>query len=299
VGLIASGSSIGGLVGALLGIFTFDLYGWRPVFIGSSFLIFLFPLYLRWLPEGTGFLVRNGRADELRRYMRLARPNEILADEVEIVTAPGKNKVPVGEVFSDGRTRGVLLFWVCYLCNLFVIHGFNSWLPKLMVNRGFKLEQGLSFLLPVSIASIVMTFLIGRITDRVGAKPVLVVLYLLSSSAIFLVGMSHDYVVLMFLCGLAGVGFNGAQNMMNGYSPTYFPPPIRSTATGYNFVLGRFGGVAGPLVVGLLISAAWSFNDTMIALAIPSVIAAVAIASIPEKFGFAARKKHAEVAAVA
>jgi AAHS family benzoate transporter-like MFS transporter len=284
VGIIAAGSSIGSVLGTVFGIWAFPRYGWRPVFFVASFLIVLFPLYKRWLPEGTSYLARNNRLDELKTYLRKARPSETLADDANLEVDKGKNKVPLKEVFQEHRGMGTLLLWTCYLVNLYVIHGFSFWLPKLMMNRGFSLTKGLTFLLPLSLASIIMTFFIGRITDRVGAKPVLAVLYLLSCASIAMIGFTHNYVLLMFLVGLAGVGFNGAQNMINGYSPTYYPPSMRSTATGYNFVLGRVGGIVGPTVIGLLISAGFSVQFTMTALAMPSVIAAISILKIPEQY---------------
>jgi AAHS family benzoate transporter-like MFS transporter len=289
VGLIAAGSSIGGALGALLGIWMFPEYGWRPVFLVSSALILLLPLYLRWLPEGTSYLARSNRLQQLRAYLRQARPSDPLPDTAELKVEKGKDKVPLTEVFQEGRGTATLRLWACYLCNLYVIHGFTFWLPKMMINRGFTLTQGLTFLLPLALASIIMTFVMGRIADRFGAKPVLAGLYLLSSASIAVLGATQDYVLLMILVGLAGVGFNGAQNMMNSYAPTYYPPSMRSTAMAYNFVAGRVGGIVGPTAVGLLISWHFSFQLATIALALPGVLAALSVSSIPDRYSFTRR----------
>jgi AAHS family benzoate transporter-like MFS transporter len=270
----------------VFGIWAFPLFGWRPVFLAASLLILLFPLYRKWLPEGTSYLARNNRLDELKSYLRKARPDDALDENAELVVEKGKNKVPLSDVFQEQRGLGTLLFWTCYLANLYVIHGFSFWLPKLMMNQGFSLTKGLTFLLPLSAASIVMTFVVGRIVDRVGAKPVLATLYVLSCVAIGLMGITHNYVLLMILVGLAGVGFNGAQNMMNGFSPTYYPPSMRSTAMGYNFVMGRVGGIVGPTIIGMLVAMQFSHQATIMALALPSVIAAVAVTRIPDQHSY-------------
>jgi AAHS family benzoate transporter-like MFS transporter len=286
VGMIASGASIGGLFGPLLGIWLFPLYGWRPVFLLASFLILLLPLYFRWLPEGTSYLARNNRLDQLRGYLRRARPDGVLPDDAELEVEKGQNKAPLREVFQQNRTAGTLLLWVCYLMNLIVIHGFSFWLPKLMINRGFSNAKGLSFLIPVSVASIVMTFVVGRIADRIGPKPVLVALFLLSCASIATLGQTRDYMLLMVLVGMAGVGFNGAQNMLNAYSPTYYPPSMRSTAMAYNFVVGRFGGIIGPTAVGMLMARHVSFQLLVLTMAVPSAVAALAMWRLPEKDSF-------------
>jgi AAHS family benzoate transporter-like MFS transporter len=286
VGMIAAGSSIGAMLGSLLGIWLFPSYGWRPVFLISSSLILLFPLYIRWLPEATSYLARNNRLSEVRTYLRKARPGDTLPDNAKLEIDKGKSKVPVQEVFKEHRAPGTLLLWTCYLINLYVIHGFSFWLPKLMMNRGFSLSRSLTFMATLSLTAIIGTFIVGRIADRVGARPVLTALYLLSCGSIVLMGFGHNYTLLMVLVCLAGIGFNGAQNMINGYSPTYYPPSMRSTAMGYNFVFGRLGGIVGPTMIGLLVSMDFSFQAIMTALALPSVLAAISISSIRDKYSY-------------
>jgi AAHS family benzoate transporter-like MFS transporter len=286
IGLIASGSSIGSAVGALLGIWLFPIFGWRPVFLGASVLIVLFPLYVRLLPEGTSYLVRSKRLAELMRYLMKARPAEAIADGTSLRVDEGKRKVPLSEVFREHRALGTFLLWFCYTANLYVIHGFTFWLPKLMIDRGLPQAKSLALLLPLALVSILMTFLCGRIADRVGAKPVLAALYLLSAASIALLGITHNYLSLMLLVGLAGAGFNGAQNMINAYSPSYYPPSMRSTATSYNFAFGRLGGIIGPMATGFMMMEHLSFQIIFFTLAIPSVLALFSISNVPEKFSF-------------
>ena len=286
VGLIAAGYPFGGMIGSLLGIWAFPHYGWRPVFLIASGLIVLFPLFRAWLPEGSSFLVRNNRLDELRGYLKKARPADMLPDDAVLEVDKGKGKVPLTEVFLEHRGTPTLLFWFCFMVNTHVNYGFTFWLPKLMMNRGFSLSRSLSFMLALSASSIVMTFVAGRIVDRIGAKPVLAVLFLLSCVSIVLMGYTHNYTLLMILVALAGIGFNGAQNMMNGYAPAYYPPSMRSTAMSYNFVLGRVGGIAGPMAVGTMLSMHFSTQSAMLVLSLPSVLATIAIVNISEKYNY-------------
>jgi AAHS family benzoate transporter-like MFS transporter len=293
IGLIASGSSIGSAIGALLGIWLFPIFGWRPVFLGASVLIVLFPLYIKLLPEGTSYLARNNRLPQLREYLRKARPGEPVADTTPLKVQEGKKNVPLKEVFQENRAVGTFLFWLCYTSNLYVIHGFTFWLPKLMIDRGLTHTKSLALLLPLALVSIVMTFICGRIADRIGAKPVLIALFLLSCTSIALLGITHDYILLMLLVGLAGAGFNGAQNMLNAYTPSYYPPSMRSTATSYNFAFGRLGGILGPTATGFMMTQHLSLPIIFFTLAIPSLLAALFMSNVPEKFSFA-RKLAAE-----
>jgi len=174
-----------------------------------------------------------------------------------------------------------VVFWIVYGVNLYVIYGFTIWLPKLMMNHGFSLTSGLTFMLMLSISSIIGSFIAGRIADRIGARLLLCALYLIAFSSVALVGYSHNYTLLMILVSLAGTGFNGAQNVINGYIPPYYPPSMRSTAMAYNFGFGRLGGIFGPALIGLLMSTSFSYKATLIALAFPAL--SVPLASL--RFG--------------
>ena len=59
--------------------------------------------------------------------------------------------------------------------------------------------------------------------------------------------------------------------------PAAYPSTIRSTGTGLATALGRAGGIAGPLVAGLLITDGWSRAAYCFAMAVPALIAAIAV----------------------
>ena len=61
---------------------------------------------------------------------------------------------------------------------------------------------------------------------------------------------------------------------------------IRSTALGMASGVGRMGGMIGPLLGGFLLSITLPIQMNFLAFAIPGVIAAVALALVPEKRSF-------------
>jgi len=180
-----------------------------------------------------------------------------------------------------------LMFWLVWFMNVSVLFGFTLWLPKLIMSRGYSLATGLSFLLTLSVAAIAGTFLAGYLSDRIGTKPTLSVYFLISFCSVALVGYTGNYRYLMLLVSLAGACINGAQNCMNSYMPTYYPPSMRSTGTGVCYAVSRLGAVSGPMVVGMLITRNFSYHATLIALALPSLISTAGILAIQEKYGFA------------
>jgi AAHS family benzoate transporter-like MFS transporter len=106
-----------------------------------------------------------------------------------------------------------------------------------------------------------------------------------------------QFVYLMLLVSLAGAGFNGAQNIMNAYIGSYYPPSMRSTAMGFAYGLGRLGAIFGPAIVGLLMTLHFSYRGTLVTIGLPGLIAAVGVLAIREKYNFA-RQTASEQAVV-
>jgi len=290
---ISAGVQCGGLIGASLGLWAFPHYGWRFVFLVAALPILLLPAWMKYMPEATTHLYKTGRVALLREILRKARPAETLSDTAALEVDKGSEKVPLRAVFRERRAFSTFVFWIVYGVNLYVIYGFTIWLPKLMMNQGYSLASGLTFLLMLSSASILGSFLAGYIADRVGARRLLFCLYLIAAIALGLVGYSHNYALLMVLVGLAGAGFNGAQNIINSYIPAYYPPSMRSTAMAYNFGFGRLGSIFGPAAIGILMALHFSYQTTVIALALPSLISAAGILCIREEHGYGRRMARA------
>ena len=179
--------------------------------------IVLAPICWKWLPEATTHLAKSNRLDQLKKFMGKSRPGERVPERAETRNRCREDKeVPLKEVFKRNRAFSTVVLWIVYGTNLYTIYGFTIWLPKLMVNHGLTLTSGLTFMLMLSVSSIAGSFVAGRIADRIGARQLLPVLYLMAFFSIAMVGFTSNYALLMVLVSLAGVGFNGAQNVING-----------------------------------------------------------------------------------
>jgi len=89
---ISSGVQVGGMFGALMGMWAFPHYGWRAVFLLAALPIVLIPVYSKFLPESTTHLAKRNRLDQLRRFMNKARPNEKFAEDAVLEVDAGARK---------------------------------------------------------------------------------------------------------------------------------------------------------------------------------------------------------------
>jgi len=283
---LLSGIQVGGIAAALLGMWSFPHYGWRGVFLFGLVPLVLIPAYAKYLPESPTYLVRKNRFEQLRASMRRARPGETVASDAALEVEQGKGKVPLAAILQEGRGYSTVVFWIMYFMNLYVIFAFTIWLPKLIMNQGYSLAKGLSFLLTLSIGSIAGSFLAGYIADRTSTRPTLVGCYVVSFCSVALVGYTSNFWLLMTLVTLAGAGFNGAQNTVNAYIAPYYPPSMRSTGVGMCYGLGRLGAIFGPPLIGILMSWHFSYRATVIAIALPAIIPAIGVLTVQERYGF-------------
>ena len=164
-----------------------------------------------------------------------------------------------------------------------MVYGLNTWLPKLMMEAGYALNSSLGFLIALQTGAIVGTLIIARLCDKYGSKKMLVPMYASGAVALTLLGFGGNTIWIYLLVAVAGAATIGAQNIVQAYVSQYYPAYIRSTALGMASGVGRIGGMFGPLLGGFLLSISLPIQLNFIAFAIPGVIAAVALAIVPQK----------------
>ncbi len=293
-GGITGGMQVGGIAAALFAMWLFPHFGWRSVFFVGAIPILVLPLYAKLLPESPNHLLKSNRLQQLRLFMRKARPADPLPDNVTLEVTKGSGKVPLAAVFQDGRAFSSVMLWIMFFLNMMVIYGFTVWLPKLMMNAGYSLFSGLFFLLTLQIVSLVGVVVFGTIADRFGGRPTLVVAYLLAFACVALVPYTHNFALLSLLVGMSGFGFSGGQGVAGGYIGSYYPPPMRSTGVGLTFGLGRLGSIAGPVLMGILLSLHFTYQTSMLLLASPAIGATIAILLVRDKYNFGRQQQDAQ-----
>ncbi|MFG2470360.1 hypothetical protein ACGFXB_33565 [Streptomyces canus] len=139
------------------------------------------------------------------------------------------------------------------LC-LFMIYGFNTWLPEIMRRAGYSAGSSLGFLLVFNIGAVVGTLIISLAADRFGSKPIITTTYLVSSVAVILLSLRLPTTVLYAAVALGGVGVMGTH---------------------------RLGSMLAPPLLGLIIGAGLAFQWNFYALAVPGVLGALLVGLVP------------------
>jgi MFS transporter, AAHS family, 4-hydroxybenzoate transporter len=110
-----------------------------------------------------------------------------------------------------------------------------------------------------TFGGIVAAILIGPAMDRLGASQSLAALYATGTVLVALLGaaLSASIWQLSVATFFAGFCISGGQKSAVALATLFYPPPVRSTGLGWALGVGRIGGIAGPLLVGVLLGDGW------------------------------------------
>ncbi|WP_405622379.1 MFS transporter [Streptomyces sp. NBC_00076] len=289
--ILFSGFPVGGIIAALTAIFVMPRFDWQAMFLlGLLPLLLVLPLTIRFLPESITFLRAKGRHADAER---VADRWDITSDDTrQVVPASehspsggSENMSPVRALFSRSYVVATLCFLVMTCLCLFMIYGFNTWLPEIMRRAGYSAGSSLGFLLVFNIGAVVGTLLIAMAADRLGSKPIITTTYLVSSVAVLLLSLRLPTTVLYAAVALGGVGAMGTQSFVLAYVSKHYPVRMGATAMGWTLGFGRLGSMLAPPLLGLIIGAGLAFQWNFYALAVPGVIGALLVGAVPRAPG--------------
>lgn len=186
--------------------------------------------------------------------------------------------------------RSILLAMILVAAANTVGYALTSYMPTyLTATKGYDELHGTLLTIPILVAMSAAIPLTGRLSDRIGRRPVLWIgslgTVILAIPAFLLIGVGEIWSTLL---GLALVAFPLTFYVANLASalPALFPTASRYGAMGiaYNFAVAIFGGTA-PFIIAALIAS--SGNDMMPAYYLmgTSAVGAVAVYFIRETAG--------------
>lgn len=273
VTLMFCGFTIGSAVGGAVAGQLLPTVGWRGILvIGGVLPLLLAPALVALLPESLRWLVLRGHDGSAIATRIAGTAPPLRVDDIKL---PGS---PVTQLFRPGLVGGTLLLWVTFFMSLLIIYLLSSWLPTILNGAGHGLAQA-SFISSASpVGGTLGAILLGRWMDRFRPHRVLALAYLVAALCIAAIGAATANVPVLVLA-VFGVGFgiSGAQIGANALAAAYYPTTSRATGVSWALAVGRTGSVLGSMVGGALLAAQLSNETIFLMLAVPAVLAALAL----------------------
>lgn len=295
VTLMFSGYSVGGMLAALVGKAMIEQYGWQSVFLAAGLPALLAPVIWKCMPESAAFLVRGQRTEGLKKILSAVDPAYVPRDTDTFATGGTSIKAgsPLRQLFADGRGLNTVLLWIAFFMCLFMVYALSSWLTKLMAGAGHSLGSALTFVLVLNFGAMIGAIGGGWLADRVDIRYVLIAMYGLAALSISLLGVRMPVEMLFLVVGLAGASTIGTQIVTYAFAGQMYPAAARSTGIGWASGVGRSGAILAPVLIGFLVSAALPLAHNFIAIAVPGVIAMLAVCLVRSRRAPRAGADHA------
>jgi MHS family proline/betaine transporter-like MFS transporter len=158
----------------------------------------------------------------------------------------------------------------------------TAYMPSyLSVELGVSLSVALAVVLAVMVVLMVLITFVGRLSDRIGARPVLMtgcLLLVIGSLPAFLLIRRNNLTSIFLGCLLIGLMLVCFNSTAPATLPALFPTDVRagSLSVAYNISVSLFGGTT-PLVAAALVSATNNLLVPGFYLAAAGAIGAVAV----------------------
>ncbi|MNJ30437.1 4-hydroxybenzoate transporter PcaK [compost metagenome] len=294
--LVFAGYSVGGILVALTAKQLIESYGWQWVFYVAGLPVLLIPFILKSMPQSIGYLLRNGRQDELREIVGKIEPGHAVADTLVVtgnVAVQNTQATPVRDLFKQGRGFSTVMIWTAFMTGLFMVYALNSWLTKLMAMAGFSLGSALNFVIVFNLGSIAGAMVGGWLSDKLSIKHVLVCFYITGAIALTLLGYTRDTTALFAVVFLVGASTLGTQLLAYAYAGDFYPSEIRSTGVGFASGVGRIGAIVAPVLIGWLVSLSLPLQQNFMAISLAGLIGALAVTLINQSRAQSTQEKKA------
>ena len=282
--LVSLANPIGSSIGALISAEMISNLGWRSVLFAGGVLPLALALLLvvclwespRWLA------LQDGSSRRLLSLMARIAPDLQQPSSFFIADTRGRG-VPLCKLFSEGRAVGTLLLWVAFFMGILDLFLLAQYLPTLMSSAGATDRQAVATTALFQIGGVLGGLLLGKFVDKRG-NVALALTFVCMAGFIVLTALASANIYLVFVTVFfAGFFLIASATGVNGYASAFYPTSARSTGLGWGLAFGRFGSIIGPLLASLLLSWHWDNREVFMSCAIPALLAAIAMASMPRR----------------
>jgi len=271
------GFPFGAACGGFLAGWMIPQFGWRSVLLlGGIAPLILALLLLGLLPESVRYMVRSEMpADRIRAVLiRISAAAAgartfVMTEKALVTTSSSGAKL----VLSKAYVIGSVSLWVTYFMGLVIFYAVINWMPILFKDAGLDQQRAtfISALFPLGGVGAIAS---GWLMDRFNANRIIAVGYALTSVSIYAIGQCvGDVGLLVVVVFIAGTLMNTAQSSMPALAAAFYPTQGRATGVAWMLGIGRFGAIAGSLLVAELARRKLGFSEIFMVIAFPGLIA--------------------------
>lgn len=209
-------------------------------------------------------------------------PSVKTADSLCKPTLHMNSATGVNALFSPALRRRTVVLWALFWVSLFAIYALISWLPALLTAAGWERAAAQRAAGFMALGSVIGGPMLAALVDRGHGHWAPAVAYGMAALALVPFVTGHIPTVWTVpLLMLVSACAMGSQQALGAFSALHYPVALRVTGTGWASGVGRFGGMVGPTVLGALLAQGVAPVYGLGVLALPLVLAALAVLALP------------------
>lgn len=277
-----SGYAFGAVLSGLVAAQVIPSSGWQAMFkiAGLASLITL-PAILFGLAESIDFYLEKQPANTLTKVNAiLVKMNKPTLRELP----PKKPKlaaIPVGNLLKNEYRMPTFQLWLALFLAFGSLYFLTSWIPKLAESTGLPMSLAIYAGTVFNVGAFFGVITQGYFSNKNGLKKTIGTLFILTAflMAIFKFFIGSN-VLLLVVFGLLGFGIQGSFVGLYALAARLYPTEFRTTGIGWSIGIGRFGGVFGPMIGGVLVGMGLSMATNFLIFAIPTLLAGIVTLSM-------------------
>jgi MFS transporter, AAHS family, 4-hydroxybenzoate transporter len=279
VALMVCGFTVGMAASGMIATAVIPWFGWQSVlFIGGAAPLLLLPALALLLHESPHFMVLKGHStSEIWSALNKIAPGE-LPLSARFTASETVSDAPARQIFADGLGIGTMFLWIAFFMSLLIVYLIGNWLPLILTEAGVEKSAASLITTGFHLGGSLGAIVLGRFMDRFDESKVLAIAYGLAAVVVLVVSQASGIFWLVVI-GVIATGFCvvGGQVGLNALASGYYPTAARGTGVSWANGVGRSGSIVGSFIGGSVLALGWSSDNIFLLLAVPAIIAALAV----------------------
>ncbi|MCE0763688.1 MFS transporter [Pseudonocardia kujensis] len=228
---------------------------WRWLFVvGAIGLVpavvaqFLLPESVRWAAVNRRVAEARSTVEQLESQLPGPLPEIVEHPQVEAPHRPT-------DLFAAGIRKRTIVASLTMVFGILGFYGFNSWVPTLLVEKGYSTTEALSITTIFSVAPFIGALGGMALTDRFQRRTTSLVLTAVIAAAMLVFAFTGAYWLLVASGFLVTLLLQTNTAVVYAYLPEVFPTALRGLGAGFANGLGRLAGFGGAFLVAAIAGA--------------------------------------------
>ncbi|WAL67764.1 MFS transporter [Amycolatopsis cynarae] len=282
--IYAAAINIGGLLGSMIVGPMLGAHGWQfGWWVGFALSAIAAVATFAFLPESLAWLSEGRHTDSLQRLNALLTKMRRPALEAlpESDSTGVKAKGSLRTVFTGRTGFYTLLMVVGYVAYMLSFYFMTTWAPSAVASANHKPALASQLVTAFSIGGILGNVLFGFLGSKLNVRFLAPVFLFLATAALSLFGIAGPgmptawwtlFLASFFVCAGTAAFY--------AIVPTLYPTLARSTGFGVVIGVGRFGGIAAPILGGAAFDAGMGMGQAFTVFALPMLVAGLCVVGL-------------------